>query len=52
MNDPYPIPFEWSETYDAPIPVVMGLIPHDCEQGFYPLIDGSEIECPTCRASA
>jgi hypothetical protein len=47
-SDPYPVPFEWSQTYETPIPLVLGLIPHDCERGWYPLIDGSEIECVTC----
>jgi hypothetical protein len=46
MNDPYPEPFEWSVEFIMPI--IVGLIPHECEQGFYPLIDGSAIECPTC----
>jgi len=48
MNDPYPVPFEWSEDYAKPIPIVIGLIPHDCESGWYPLIDGSAIECQIC----
>jgi hypothetical protein len=48
MNDPYPIPFEWADNYEMPIPIIMGLIPHDCEQGFYPLIDGGSIECQIC----
>jgi hypothetical protein len=48
MSDPYPLPFAWSDEFRASIPELIGLIPHDCEQGFYPLIDGSEIECPTC----
>lgn len=49
MNDPYTEPFEWSYDYTTPIPILFGLIPHDCEAGFYPLLNGDEIECPTCR---
>ena len=47
-SDLYPFPFEWSNEFEMPIPLVIGLIPHDCERGWYPLIDGSAIECPTC----
>lgn len=51
MNDPYPIPFEWSSEFETPIPLITGLIPHDCEAGFYPLLNGDQIECPTCAMS-
>ena len=47
MNDPYG-EFEWSAEYDAPIPILFGLLPCMCEQGWLPLLDGSAISCPTC----
>lgn len=50
MNDPYPIPFEWSAEFAAPIPMLYGLLPcpMQCEQGWFMLSDGSQIACPGC----